>query len=279
MILITGMGGYIGSHMAKFLDSTATKYVGIDKDKGKNFPLLKNAYVVDMCNIDQLEDFFKVQNKKERITSVFHFAAYKSIPDSIKYPTDYFHNNIVSTANLMALMKAYNIPKIVFSSTCAVYGTKESPISETAVLNPENPYAKSKVICEEIIKDSTCNYSILRYFNPIGTYNGLKDFSKDSLNYNLNKNPFVIYGNDYNTPDGTPIRDFIEIDELINAHITALLWDNVIVNIGTGKGKSVLSLAKELNIPYVFGSRREGDCECVFADATKYKNLVKSLVS
>lgn len=263
MILVTGHKGYIGQHLTKRLDELGMDWQGFDVKYGRDF---------DCCNYNALN--YWIGNGPTK--TIIHLAAFKSIPDSINSPAEYLQNNINATTNLVRLMGWYGIRKIVFSSSCSVYGAQPSPIREDAPIKPENPYALSKAICEQIIMASKVNYSILRYFNPIGERHGIQDNSPDGIQQKMREGNFQIYGGDHPTKDGTPVRDFIDIDELVEAHIKALDWNNEVVNIGTGQGKSVKQLADELGVKYTIGPRREGDVSAVWADATQYKTLLKN---
>lgn len=266
MILITGGNGYIGSHIAINMQ----KVVIVDNNVG-NWKKLSDTQAnlnFDICNLDDLEKVFK----KFHITAVIHLAALKEVGESVTNPIKYLHNNINSTTNILLCMKKYGVRKIVFSSSCSVYGDCEG-CNEDTPYSPQSPYALSKQICEQLIIASGLDFSILRYFNPMGEEHGLRDFSADSLQNKLKQDPFFIYGMDYDTPDGSPMRDFIDIKELADIHIKALKWSNEIVNIGTGEPKSVLEVAKQHNVTYLVAERRPGDIAKVWADTTKYKAL------
>lgn len=284
MILITGIDGYIGSHMAQRLSALRIPYWGIDLDFSKNNIVCDIKYNVNLCyweelNTCVLEQFIFEKGFADKIqatTHIFHFAGWKSIKHSLINPLKTISNNVNSTINLLNFAENY-FPKakIIFSSSASVYGNAQSPIREDSPLNPLNPYALSKKICEDIIMNSGINYAILRYFNPVGELYKLRDHSTDSINYNIRKGDFQIFGNDYPTSDGTPVRDFIPISELIDAHLEAMKWKtNEIVNIGTGSPTTVKQLLDKIQIPYTIGPRREGDVAELWADISKYRNLL-----
>lgn len=278
MILITGIDGYIGSHMAQRLSALRIPYWGIDQITYKN---ISSGDSIEMCDLtNDKATYFTFNNiyneSVSPINTVFHFAGHKSIKESLAFPLKYIGDNVKSTLNVITFTKKYfPTAKIIFSSSASVYGNAQSPIREDSPLNPLNPYALSKKICEEIIMNSGINYAILRYFNPVGELYKLRDHSTDSINYNIRKGDFQIFGNDYPTSDGTPVRDFIPISELIDAHLEAMKWKtNEIVNIGTGSPTTVKQLLDKIQIPYTIGPRREGDVAELWADISKYRNLL-----
>lgn len=274
MILVTGASGYIGSHICHNLYHNGRPFIGIDRDIHKNIIPNVQYHLCDCCDKDRVLYLFK----KFKPEYVIHLAALKSIPESLTNPELYLQNNINCTTNVLLACKKFFVKKLIFSSTCAVYGNAKSPIQESAPLNPLNPYAISKAICEQIIQTSGTPYIILRYFNPIGEINGLRDLSPDSAQYNIRSGDFTIYGSDYDTPDGTPIRDFIGIAHLIKRHLLAidLPVSDGIFNIGAGVGKSVKQLCTECGIKYKLGPRRAGDIAALWADVTKWKETIKS---
>ena len=255
-------------------------------------------FVFDICNMQLLEDIFI----KYKIISIIHLAGLKSVNESIKLPLKYYNINITTTLNLLSLVDKYNINRFIFSSSATVYGIPtEIPLNEISQIgiNITNPYGKTKYMLEEIIKDfsinSTCKFIILRYFNPVGAHeSGLIGEDPNDIPNNLM--PYIIkvatkeyktlniFGNDYTTPDGTCIRDFIHVVDLAKAHVIAntfILDNNLeIFNIGTGKGISVLELVNTFSkinniyISYVFSDRRNGDIEKNYADVTKANNVL-----
>jgi len=301
-ILITGGAGYIGSHtctellaagedivvLDNFSNSSPDAIDSISEITGKAFPF----YEADILDSDALRKIFSEND----IEAVIHFAALKSIADSVKSPDIYYKNNVSGTLSLLGVMAEYGCKKMVFSSSASVYGSPLSvPIKETAATAPTNPYGETKVIIEnklrEIFKsDNEWGVAILRYFNPIGSHaSGL--LAEKPLNAPSNLLPCIlsvisgekerleIYGDDYPTPDGTCIRDYIHITDLATGHIKAL--DRIrrdkgvgIWNLGTGKGYSVLEIVKTfenvcgVKIPYTMSPRRNGDVAECFADTS-----------
>jgi len=305
-ILLTGGAGFIGSHMAGFLLKKDIDFVIVDN--------LSNS---DLRNINELKFFFQKDIKflhadirdeikmhsifdQFNIDSVIHFASLKSVNESIRQEKLYYENNVIGSKILIDISKKFNVKKFIFSSSACVYGEPEYlPINEKHNLNPINPYGHNKIDIESILLNDQyfnveCNTKILRYFNPIGAfYDGLIGEIPRGIPNNLfpyllgvvnGLYPFLkIFGNDYNTHDGTPIRDYIHIMDLIEAHFCAF-EDNVvgtsILNVGTGEGFSVLDIIKmfekvnNLIVPIKFNSRREGDSESCYADN---KKIIKEL--
>ena len=302
-ILVTGGTGYIGSHTVLELLNIGKEVIVVDnlsnskidvvdkikKLSGKDFEF----YQGDVCNYEFMKNIFK----DNQIESVIHFAGYKAVGESVKEPLKYYENNLMSTINLLNVMKEFNVKRIVFSSSATVYGTpKELPLKEDAPLSTTNPYGTTKLMIEMILKDlyiSDNNYDItvLRYFNPIGSEKeGLLGENPNGIPNNLM--PYIvrvankqleclnIFGNDYDTVDGTGVRDYIHVVDLAKGHIAALNNTNKgykIYNLGTGKGYSVLEVLKtfervnNVEVPYKIVGRREGDVAACFADPTKAK--------
>ena len=301
-VLVTGGTGYIGSHTCVSLLESGSNVVimdnlsnsrkqvldRIEKITGKK-PVFYNA---DLRNKEEIFEIFE----KENIDSVIHFAALKSIPDSVAHPLEYYENNVIGTMNICYAMKKYNVKKIVLSSSAAVYGlTDNNPIKETAPLFPYNPYGRTKMIQEYIVSDfaksEKAGAVILRYFNPIGAHeSGL--IGEDPMGTPSNLMPYVsqvasgrleklyVFGNDYNTIDGTGVRDYIHVCDLAKGHIKALEKLNAInncvltLNLGSGHGYSVLEVIKSfekasgIKINYEIAPRRQGDVGTCFADIT-----------
>jgi UDP-glucose 4-epimerase len=302
-VLVTGGLGYIGSHIVYDLALyTDFNIVIIDNLSNSSLDILQefkqfdgrvNFIECDCRNKNKLTEVFKLFN----IYSVIHLAGFKSVDESVNYPLNYYDNNINSTLTLLKVMKSFNCYKLIFSSSCSIYGNpKKLPITEETEMNPISPYAKTKymqeLILKDIVKSENNLWSIysLRYFNPIGHLSiNFKDKSHTNLMPNVikvafgEKNFMEIYGNDYNTPDGTAIRDYIHILDLSNAHIKALKeLDNIKgyipLNIGIGQGISVLEFIGnfvEMNpkymVHYVFKNRRQGDVESVYCSNEKAK--------
>ena len=298
-ILITGGLGYIGSHISYLLGKKA---VIIDNGVNSNLnfkKLLPEAKVYKKSlNYINLSKIFK----NHKIYAVIHLASYKAVGQSVINPLEYFENNIVSSIELLKAMQDYKINNLIFSSTASVYGDKnKSPLKENFNLQPLNPYGRSKIIIEEII-DDYCNSNqkfkaiSLRYFNAIGanTLAGLADkplgkpenLIPKIIDSIKNNESLKIYGKNYQTKDGTCIRDYIHVNDIAYAHINALkcmkeFKNHTPVNLGMGKGLSVLELIKifeqvnNLKINYVFAKRRQGDPEVCFADNRLAKKTLK----
>lgn len=308
-ILITGGAGFIGSHTAvEFLNAgydvvIADNYVNsspkvldrIREITGKEF----RAYEVDLCDKEALRRVF-VENPD--IDSAIHFAGLKAVGESVAQPGRYYRNNLLSTLNLVELMAQYNAKRIVFSSSATVYGSpKTVPIKENFPLSTTNPYGETKLMIERILKDvwfadKDWSVSILRYFNPIGAHkSGLIGENPRGIPNNLlpyvakvaaGQLPFLqVYGNDYDTPDGTGVRDYIHVVDLAKAHLKALQRADQVTgveyyNIGTGVGYSVLDIvhayekASGLKVPYKIVARRPGDIATCYADPTKAAEIL-----
>ena len=311
-ILVTGGAGYIGSHVVvqlheagynpiivdDFSNSLPLVLVGLEKITGKKFKCYQGS-----CNDSLLMDRVFLDWP---IHGVIHFAAFKAVGESVKEPLKYYENNVGSLLMLLTKMEQYKVPSLVFSSSCTVYGQPDQlPVTEKSPKKPaESPYGNTKQICEEIIKDTVNSGSYLksialRYFNPIGAHPS-SHIGELPLGIPNNLVPFVtqtaagirekltVFGNDYDTEDGTCIRDYIHVMDLANAHVKSLqyLFERKeqsfydIFNIGTGKGNSVLEVIKTfekangLPVPYQMGPRRAGDVEKVYADVTKSNQVL-----
>ena len=303
MILVTGECGYIGSHTVVELLDDNRDVVIVDNFSNSSPNVLDSIkeitdkdfrfYKIDITNENDLEVVFK----ENKINSVIHFAALKAVGESVEKPLEYYYNNLNSTLVLLKLMKKYNVKNFVFSSSATVYGSpKTLPINEDFPLSTTNPYGASKLIIENILKDickadSSFNVAILRYFNPVGAHkSGLIGENPNGIPNNLmpyitkvsiGELPFLnVYGNDYDTNDGTGVRDYIHVLDLANGHLKALDKIHtspglVIYNLGTGNGYSVLDLVNtyskvnNVDIPYKIVERRAGDIAKCFADPTK----------
>ncbi|MGB1361135.1 MAG: UDP-glucose 4-epimerase GalE [Alphaproteobacteria bacterium] len=296
-ILLTGGAGYIGSHMAVELLNNNYNVVIVDNFVNSKKEVLDNIktitnkdfkfYEVDVCD-EKLETVFK----ENKIDAVIHFAALKAVGESTEKPELYYENNIGGLENVLQVMENNNCKNIVFSSSATVYGDPEYlPIDEEHSLSATNPYGETKIACEEILRalyedDNLYNIAILRYFNPVGAHSsGLIGEDPDGIPNNLA--PFVgkvtigelgmvkVFGNDYDTPDGTGVRDYIHIMDLIDGHIKALEKIDSLtcdgINLGTGKGYSVLEMIKSFEkisgnkVPYEICPRREGDVGTCYA--------------
>ena len=304
-ILVTGCAGYIGSHTVVELLNKNHEVVGLDNYSNSKKETLEKIKKITDKDIKFYEGNMLDENllnkifKENKIDAVIDFAAYKAVGDSVKKPVEYYINNVSSILTLLKVMKENNVKTIVFSSSATVYGSpKELPIKETSETgNTTNPYGTSKLFVEKILKDlyvsdNTWNICILRYFNPIGAHkSGL--IGEDPNGIPANLLPYItkvakkelkqlkIFGNDYNTKDGTGVRDYIHIVDLAIGHLKALEKlekDNQgmhIYNLGTGKGYSVLEIVKtfekvnNIKIPYEIVERREGDIDECYSDPSK----------
>lgn len=308
-ILVTGGLGFIGSHTVVELIEGGNNVIIVDNLCNSKIEVLDKIeaitntrpkfYQIDLLNMADLGKVFK----ENKIDSVIHFAGLKAVGESISMPLEYYENNICGTLNLLNCMREFNVKKIVFSSSACVYGfPKSNPIDEDSPCNlATNPYGRTKCFIENILKDlyiadNTFAITILRYFNPVGAHSsGLLGEDPNGIPNNLM--PFIlrvaegktdklhIFGNDYDTDDGTCIRDFIHVVDLAKGHVKALEHIEKsahptldIYNLGTGKGTSVLELVNAFNningnlVDYVFDSRRAGDVPVNFAKTDKAKN-------
>jgi UDP-glucose 4-epimerase len=309
-VLVTGGTGYIGSHTSVELINQGYEVVIVDNLSNSSIEVLDGIYEItgikpkfeqiDLTEKDKVEQLFKKHNN---IKSIIHFAASKAVGESVQKPLKYYHNNLLSLINLLEAMQKYGAQNFVFSSSCTVYGEPDKlPISEDAPIKKANsPYGNTKQICEEIIQDVIkAKYNIkaisLRYFNPIGAHPSAKigelplGVPENLLPYITQtaigiRNELKIFGNDYNTPDGTCIRDYIYVMDLANAHVVAVkrLLDGKnktnyeVFNLGTGRGISVMEMVTTfekvsgIKLNYKIVGRREGDIEKIWAD-TSYAN-------
>ena len=304
-ILVTGGTGYIGSHTVVELINNGYDVVVVDNFSNSKPIVLDRLkeitgkeikfYELDVCDKDRLRNVFD----KEKIDAVIHFAGYKAVGESVSKPLMYYRNNINSALSLLEVMCEYGVKKIVFSSSATVYGDPEElPIRETSRLSTTNPYGTTKLYIEGILKDlyisdNEWSIAILRYFNPVGAHkSGLIGEDPNGIPNNLM--PYIvkvangelpnlnIFGDDYDTSDGTGVRDYIHITDLANGHIKAIdyVLENKGIdyyNLGTGHGYSVLEMVnafKEVNkvdVPYKIVARRDGDIATCYAD-TEYAN-------
>lgn len=299
-ILVTGGTGYIGSHTVIELLENGYEVVIIDNFSNSSSEVLDKISMIcdksftfyegDVCNREFLSEVFK----KEGIDAVIHFAGYKAVGESVSKPLMYYKNNIGSTLTLLDVMKENSVYSLVFSSSATVYGIPESlPIKESFPLSATNPYGYTKLFIEQILKDLSnsddkWNIVLLRYFNPIGAHeSGLIGEDPDGIPNNIM--PYImrvaigeydkisVFGDDYDTLDGTGVRDYIHVVDLANGHIKAIdylfkVGGLGIFNLGTGKGYSVMDLIKitekvnGVSVPYVVTDRRPGDIASCFAD-------------
>ncbi len=306
-IIVTGGTGYIGSHTAVELIQDGYEVILIDNlynsEKevagriGKITGTTPELEILDLCDREKLNKFLGSQ---KNIDAVIHFAAYKAVGESVNKPLDYYRNNLVSLINLLDSMKTYNIPGIVFSSSCTVYGQPEKlPVTEDAPIQPAvSTYGNTKQVGEEIIRDTVfaeekISAISLRYFNPIGAHSSaiigelprgvpenLVPFITQTA-YGL-RNELKVFGSDYDTPDGSCIRDYLHVVDLALAHVIAVkrltekknLKRYEVFNLGTGRGVSVLEAihsfekATGIKLKYTITDRRPGDIEKIWADPT-----------
>lgn len=302
-ILISGGLGYIGSHTAIELINEGKDVVIVDNLCNSDINILQKiklitGYIPKFYNYDlrNKADIIKVFDEND-IESVIHFSALKAVGESVEKPLEYYNNNIISTLVLLEVMREYKVKKFVFSSSATVYGDINiSPISENGNLSVTNPYGRTKLIIEDILRDliksdDSWNIAILRYFNPIGAHES-GEIGENPKGIPNNIMPYItkvaigdleylnIYGDDYETIDGTGVRDYIHVVDLAKGHIKALNKLNedlgiVTYNLGTGTGYSVLELLKtfentnEIKIPYKIVGRRKGDIAVCYADPNK----------
>ena len=305
MILITGGAGYIGSHTAiNFLNAGYEVVIFDNLENGhiETVNVLKQIGKVhfikgDLRNIQDIEDVFKNYD----IDTVIHFAGFIQVEESVKNPSKYYRNNIIGSLNLFDSMVSNNVKKIVFSSTCAIYGEPVyTPLDENHPKKPINPYGKTKFMIEEILEDYDKAYDLksikLRYFNVAGADSQIRigewHEPETHLIPNILKsvfeknNTFKIFGTDYNTPDGTCIRDYVNVEDMAMAHLQAYLYlkENMVsdvFNIGTENGVSVEEVFKiaekitENHIDVEYEQRRSGDAAILYANAEKAKSILK----
>ena len=305
-VLVTGGLGFIGSETVVSLIENKFDVVVVDNLYNSKLNVLDRIkkitgvrptfYDVDVSDISKLEPVFK----KEKIDAIIHFAGYKAVGESVSKPLEYYENNLCTTFALLKCMEKYHVNNLVFSSSATVYGLPDStPIFETnEVKSATSPYGESKVMIERVLTDVSVvhkeyNIALLRYFNPIGAHkSGLLGEDPNGIPNNLL--PFIakvatgvlplitIFGNDYPTPDGTCVRDYVHVCDLAYGHVLALnkLTTNpglVVYNLGTGKGTSVLEMIKTyekatgIKINYTVGARRPGDIPISFANCDKAK--------
>ncbi len=309
-ILVTGGTGYIGSHTVVELQEKGFDVVIVDNLSNSQIEVLDNIEKItgirpafeqfDLSERDLTDAFFQ---KYPNIDAIIHFAAYKAVGESVQKPLEYYRNNLGSLMNLLECMKKYKVPHMVFSSSCTVYGQPEVlPVTEqTPRQEAESPYGNTKAVCEDIMRDyckanESVNCIALRYFNPIGAHPSAL-IGELPVGVPNNLVPFItqtaaglreelsIFGDDYDTEDGTAIRDYINVVDLAKAHVVAI--DRMLngnskanyeyFNVGTGSGYSVMQLVKAfikvtgVDLKYKVVGRRAGDIEKIWAD-TSYGN-------
>ena len=307
-ILITGGAGYIGSHTCIEMQNAGYEVVVVDNLDNSNEESLKRVekitgtpvkfYKEDVRDKEALRRIFS----ENKIEAVIHFAGLKAVGESVREPIMYYDNNLQNTIALLEVMNEFGVKKIVFSSSATVYGVAtEMPLTEGMPLGAINPYGRTKYFIEEILRDlyvadkDWC-IALLRYFNPIGAHkSGL--IGEDPKGIPNNLMPYIsqvavgkleklhVFCNDYNTVDGTAVRDYIHVVDLAKGHVKAVDWalknkGCEAFNLGTGNGTSVLQLrdafvkASGIDVPYVIDPRRPGDPDEVYADATKAKEVL-----
>lgn len=307
-ILVTGGAGYIGSHAAVELLGHGYEIVIVDNLSNSHIEAVNRIkelsgkefafYQIDLMDKASLDEVFK----KHQFDAVMHFAGLKAVGESVQIPLKYYQNNITGTLHLLETMAENNVKKLVFSSSATVYGYPETvPIDESFPLSVTNPYGRTKLMVEDILRDlhqsdSTWKIALLRYFNPIGAHESGR-IGESPVGIPNNLMPYItqvaigrreklnVYGNDYNTSDGTGVRDYIHVVDLVLGHIKALEYldknDGIeTFNLGTGTGYSVLELvhAFELatgkDIPYDIVDRRAGDVAICYANPAKAEKLL-----
>ncbi|ADR21453.1 UDP-glucose 4-epimerase [Marivirga tractuosa] len=309
-VLVTGGLGYIGSHTVVELINQGYEPLIIDNLSNSDISVLERLekitgkrpefQQVEMRDKEQLQEVFWSNNNQ--IKGVIHFAAALLVGESVEQPLHYYFNNLTSTINLLECMNEFDVKPLVFSSSCTVYGNPDQlPVSEKAPIKPAiSPYGNTKKVCEDILKDASIAHPIkvvsLRYFNPIGAHKSseIGEFQSGPPHHLV---PYItetasgkrerlnIFGGDWNTSDGTCVRDYIHVSDVAEAHINAMEYaieqlDNSfnVFNIGTGNGYSVLEMVKSfekttgVKVPYEIVDRRPGDVEAVYADTSKANN-------
>ena len=310
-ILVTGGAGYIGSHTAVELIKSGYEVVIVDNLSNSRAEVIDSIQKItgtkpsfhnfDLCNAEKLAGFFKAE---KGITGIIHFAASKAVGESVQKPLLYYRNNLNSLINLIDQMKINGIPDLVFSSSCTVYGQPDKlPVTEdTPFKTAESPYGNTKQICEEIMQDvakvnDDLNFIALRYFNPVGAHESA-EIGELPLGVPANLVPFItqtaagirkelsVFGDDYDTSDGTAVRDYIHVVDLAEAHVKAM--DRMIgkkqkrnyeyFNVGTGNGTSVLEVIKTFErvtnqkLNYKIVDRRPGDVVKIYANTDLANN-------
>ncbi|HNW86261.1 MAG TPA: UDP-glucose 4-epimerase GalE [Candidatus Limiplasma sp.] len=307
-ILLTGGAGFIGSHTYVELTNAGFEAIIADNFYNSSTEVIERLstitgkpvryYPVDVCDGDALDAVFR----NHQIDAVIHFAGYKAVGESVQKPLEYYRNNLDSTLTLCETMRRHDVKRIVFSSSATVYGTTQTmPLTESMPTGCTNPYGWTKYMIEQILTDVAKSYpdwaiALLRYFNPIGAHqSGL--IGEDPVGVPNNLMPYItqvasgklkqlrVFGNDYPTPDGTGVRDYIHVVDLAKGHVAACQYlmghkGCEVFNLGTGIGYSVLDLVKtfekvnQIHIPYEVVERRAGDIATCYADVTKAREVL-----
>ncbi len=311
MILVTGGCGYIGSHTINDLIQNGYDVISVDNNSRSGNQLLDGVqkltgkaiknYKVDLCDFEATRKIFEVH----KVDGIIHFAAFKSVDESVKYPLLYFQNNLVSQINILRCAEEFNVQHFVFSSSCSVYGNADISLvtEDTPLQRPESPYGRTKQIGEEMINDIAKNASarfiLLRYFNPAGAHPssviGEVPFGKPSnlipaiTQFAAGKIPALkVYGTDYDTRDGSCIRDFVHVCDIAHAHTLAIdkliggeiKTNSLVLNLGTGNGVTVLEAIKAFEkisgkkLDYGLAGRRPGDVVAVYANNDKARKIL-----
>lgn len=307
-VLLTGGAGYIGSHTAVELISAGHEVIIADNFSNSDIEVLNRLKTITgqdikLYNIDvaEKEDVRKMFSENQ-IDAIIHFAGLKAVGESVSIPVKYYRNNIDTTLTLLEVMKEYGVNKFVFSSSATVYGTPEAlPLKEGMKTGCTNPYGWTKLMNEQILTDaaladSELSVALLRYFNPIGAHeSGLIGEAPNGIPNNLmpyisqvavgKRERLSVYGNDYETKDGTGVRDYIHVVDLAKGHVAAIEYvaehkGTEIFNLGTGIGYSVLEIVNtfskvnDIEVPYVITDRRPGDIAECYADPKKAHELM-----
>ena len=307
-ILVTGGAGYIGSHTVVELIAAGYEAIIVDNFSNSSVEVLDRLKTITGVDVPFYKgsisdkEFMNRVFGENQIDAVIHFAAYKAVGESVQEPLKYYKNNVCGTISLLDVMKLHKVEHIIFSSSATVYGMNNiSPLTEDLPTSATNPYGYTKLMMEQILTDlarahSDWSVTNLRYFNPIGAHeSGLIGEAPNGIPHNLM--PYItqvavgklqelsIFGNDYDTHDGTGVRDYIHVVDLVKGHVLALKHNLenkgvAVFNLGTGIGYSVLDMVKAfenvngVKIPYVIKNRRPGDVATCYADASKANDIL-----
>ncbi|QQS30626.1 MAG: UDP-glucose 4-epimerase GalE [Sphingobacteriales bacterium] len=311
-ILVTGGCGYIGAHTLVDLIENGFEVITVDNLSRSDTRLLEGVfkitgqrlqnYPIDLCDAVETDSLF---NQHPDLTGIIHFAAYKSVPESVANPLLYYHNNLASLVNILRAVEKFKIPHFIFSSSCSVYGnTEQLPVTEESPLQKaESPYGNTKQIGEQIMADVAkvnpmSSFISLRYFNPVGAHPsafiGELQESAENLVPIITqtamgiRKTMTVFGNDYPTRDGSCVRDYVHVSDIANAHTKALQYliaqkneqNYEVFNLGSGNGVTVLEAIKAFeqvsgqSLPYQIGPRRDGDVVSIYSDNQKATRLL-----